>query len=37
VGGFVQFYKMRPQDGRYHPIMMKASEAFKLLEEVNDA
>jgi len=37
VGGFAQFYKTEPDgDGRYHPVMMKASEAFKLLEEANE-
>jgi hypothetical protein len=35
VGGFVQFYKTKPdEDGRYHPVMMKAAEAFELLEEL---
>jgi len=35
VGGFVQFYKTKPdKDGRYHPVMMKAVDAFRLLEEL---
>lgn len=35
VGGFVQFHKTKPdEDGRWHPVTMKATEAFRLLEEV---
>ncbi len=35
VGGFVQFYKTKPDaDGIYRPVMMKGTEAFKLFEEI---
>ena len=35
IGGLAQFYKARPDaDGIYRPIMMKATEAFRLLEEI---
>jgi len=35
LGGLAQFYKTHPdEDGRYRPVMMKATEAFKLIEEI---
>ena len=35
--GYAQFYPTsESEDGRYHPVMMKATEAFKLLEEIEN-
>ena len=35
TGGLAQFHKIKPDaDGIYHTIMMKATEAFRLLEEI---
>jgi len=36
LGGLAQFYKTKPDDdGIYRPVMMKATEAFKLFEEID--
>lgn len=37
IASYVQFQKIQPdKDGIFRPVMMKASEAFKLLEEVEE-